>query len=318
MPATAEPRHPIGVVAERTGLTADVLRVWERRYAVVDPARSQGGQRLYSDADIERLSLLHRATQGGHGISHVASLSNATLGDLVRGIETGGESTPERVTPAGEPQATVDRALAYAEALDPVGLESLLRRSVARYGIVFFMDAVAAPFMRRMGDEWHAGRITYSQEHLATATVQRVVSDASPLLTDGGKPTIVVGTLEGERHANGALMAAATAASEGWRVIYLGADLPAAEIAETAERTGARAVGISMVLSEQKTRTAARLRELEKRMPANAKLLVGGTGSKALKRRSAGSETIFIETMEDLRTTLAAIAIDTAPMFRGV
>jgi DNA-binding transcriptional MerR regulator/methylmalonyl-CoA mutase cobalamin-binding subunit len=308
VPTTAEPRHPIGVVAERTALTPDVLRVWERRYAVVKPARSRGGQRLYSDADIERLSLLHRATQGGHGISHVASLSNAKLGDLVRAIETGGERAPARAVPAREAQAIVDQALICAEALDPVGLESVLRRTVARYGIVFFMDSVAAPFMRRMGDEWHAGRITYAQEHLATAAVHRVVSDVSPVLTDGGNPTIVVATLEGERHANGALMAAATAASEGWRVIYLGADLPPADIAEAALRTGARAVGISVVLAEKKARTATSLRELEKRMPANAKLLVGGTGSKALKRPSAGSETVFIETLEDLRTTLAAIA----------
>lgn len=310
MPATAEPRHPIGVVAERTGLTPDVLRVWERRYAVVDPARSRGGQRLYSDADIERLSLLHRATQGGHGISHVASLSNATLGDLVRGIATDKESTPPRATMHRERQGILDQALAYAEALDPVGLESLLTRSVSRYGIVFFIDELAAPFMRRMGDEWHAGRMSYAQEHLATATVQRVVSDASPLLRDAGKPTIVLGTLEGERHANGALMAAATAASEGWRVIYLGADLPPAEIAETAVRTEARAVGISVVLSGTKARTATHLRELEKLLPANATLLVGGSGSKTLKRHSAERETIFIETMEDLRTTLAAIATD--------
>ena len=285
------------------------LRIYERR-RLVQPQRSAGNTRLYSDADIERLSMLHRATQGGHGISHVGSLTNAKLGDLVRAIETESERTPARVTPAREPQAIVDRALAQAEALDPVGLESVLRRSVARYGIVFFMDAVAAPFMRRMGDEWHAGRITYAQEHLATATVQRIVSEMSPVLTDGGNPTIVVGTLEGERHANGALMAAATAASEGWRVIYLGADLPPAEIAETALRTEARAVGISMVLSEKKARTSARLRELEKRMPANARLLVGGTGSKALKRTSTGSETVFVETLEDMRTALAAIAID--------
>jgi len=291
MPVAADPRHPIGVVAERTGLTPDVLRVWERRYAVVKPRRSGGGQRLYSDADIERLSLLHRATQGGHGIGHVAPLTNAKLGDLVRAIETGGERTPARVTPAKEPQAIVDQSVACAIALDPVGLESVLRRSVARYGIVYFMDAVAAPFMRRVGDEWHAGRITYAQEHLATAAVQRVVSDVSPVLTDGGNPTIVVGTLEGERHANGALMAAATAASEGWRVIYLGADLPSSQIAETAVRTGASAVGISVVLSEKKARTsAARLRELEKGMPPNATLLVGGTGSKSHKRAATGNE----------------------------
>lgn len=254
--------------------------------------------------------MLHRATQGGHGISHVASLSNSKLGDLVRAIETGGERPPTRVAPAREPQAIVNQALAFAEALDPAGLEAVLRRTVARYGIVFFMDAVAAPFMRRMGDEWHAGRISYAQEHLATATVQRVVSDVSPVLTDGGNPTIVVGTLEGERHANGALMAAATAASEGWRVIYLGADLPPGSIAETAVRTGARAVGISVILSEKKARSSARLRELEKRMPPNARLLVGGTGAKTLSRSSAGNETVFIETLEDMRSALAAIAVD--------
>src|SRR6476660_6360562 len=138
MPATANPRHPIGVVADRTGLTADVLRVWERRYGVVKPTRSRGGQRLYSDADIERLSLLHRATQGGHGISHVVSLDNARLREVVRAIETGIEGTPARLTPAREPQAIVDQGLGYVMALDPAGLETVLRRIVARYGIIFF------------------------------------------------------------------------------------------------------------------------------------------------------------------------------------
>ena len=64
--------HPIGVVAERTGLSLDVLRVWERRYGVVQPTRDEGGRRLYSDADIERLRLLAEATSGGRAIRQVA------------------------------------------------------------------------------------------------------------------------------------------------------------------------------------------------------------------------------------------------------
>ncbi|NIP80241.1 MAG: MerR family transcriptional regulator [Gemmatimonadetes bacterium] len=67
-------RHPIGVVSERTGLTPDVLRVWERRYGVVEPSRSDGGQRLYTDADIERLRLLHLATLAGRSIGQVVEL----------------------------------------------------------------------------------------------------------------------------------------------------------------------------------------------------------------------------------------------------
>src|SRR6476659_8315920 len=156
MPVSTEPRHPIGVVAERTGLTPDVLRVWERRYQVVEPKRSPGGQRIYSDADIERLSLLHRATRGGHGISHVAPLSKAKLEDIVRETESSVTGAPAVFIPAGEPDSLVDQAIALTDALDPSGLESLLRRSLSRYGLVTFIDSIAAPFLREVGEQWHS------------------------------------------------------------------------------------------------------------------------------------------------------------------
>jgi MerR family transcriptional regulator, light-induced transcriptional regulator len=303
-----EPRHPIGVVAERTGLTPDVLRVWERRYSVVDPSRSTGGQRVYSDADIERLSLLRRATQGGHGISHVASLSKSRLEELVREIEEARHKPTRQSADSIESQGTISKAIELAEALDPNGLELLLKRNVARYGLVAFIDSIAAPFLRTIGDRWHSGMLTVSQEHFATAVVQRVVTETAPLLTaaDGG-PAIVIGTLEGERHANGALMAAATAASEGWRVIYLGADLPAGEIADTAMRARARAIGISVVLAERKTRAKADLRHLAESVVPGTTILVGGTGSKELRGSLPGSETVFVESMDELRAELAAM-----------
>ena len=312
MPSSNEARHPIGVVAERTGLTPDVLRVWERRYSVVDPGRSAGGQRVYSDSDIERLSLLHRATQGGHGISHVASLSKSRLEELVGEIEAAKRGPTRQSADSGESHATISKAIELAEALDPNGLELLLKRNVVRYGLVVFIDSIAAPFLRSVGDRWHSGMLTVSQEHFATAVVQRVVTDTAPLLTaaDGG-PTIVIGTLEGERHANGALMAAATAASEGWHVIYLGADLPAGEIADTATRARARAIGISVVLAEKKTRAKSDLRNLAKSAAPGTTILVGGTGSKELRESLAGSEIVFVESMDKLRTELAAMKANT-------
>ena len=308
MPTVDQARHPIGVVAERTGLTPDVLRVWERRYSVVEPGRSAGGQRVYSDADIQRLSLLNRATQGGHGISHVASLSNKRLEELVRGIEAAKGRPARDGSSSAERHAAVEEALSLTEALDPAGLEVLLKRNVARYGIITFIDSIAAPFLRAVGDRWHAGKLSVSQEHLATAVVQRVVTDTAPLLTGAdGHPTIVIATLEGERHANGALMAAATAASEGWRVIYLGADLPAREIAETATRTRARAVGVSIVLAEKKARAVADFKELAKSVSPGTTILIGGTGSTELRSSLRDTGVIFVESMEEMRTRLAAI-----------
>src|SRR5215218_3968718 len=77
------PRHPISVVVDRTGLSQHLLRVWERRYGAVEPTRGEGGHRLYSDADIERVRLLHAATRGGRTIGQVARLSADALARMV-------------------------------------------------------------------------------------------------------------------------------------------------------------------------------------------------------------------------------------------
>src|SRR4029079_3356430 len=72
--------HPIQIVTRRTGLSADVLRVWEKRYAVVTPVRSESGRhRLASDADTQRLRLLVQATRTGRTIGQVAALPTAAL-----------------------------------------------------------------------------------------------------------------------------------------------------------------------------------------------------------------------------------------------
>ncbi|MEQ9569536.1 MAG: MerR family transcriptional regulator, partial [Longimicrobiales bacterium] len=105
--SSREARHPIRVVASRTGLTPTLLRAWERRYGVVEPGRSDGGQRLYSDDDIERLVLLKRATDAGRAIRLVADLTVDELRDLVQ------EDRSARA-PAQAHDARVDRALAAA------------------------------------------------------------------------------------------------------------------------------------------------------------------------------------------------------------
>ncbi len=67
-----QPLHPIQVAAARTGLSPHVIRVWERRYGAVKPERGDSKRRLYSDEEIERLTLLRNATQAGHPISTIA------------------------------------------------------------------------------------------------------------------------------------------------------------------------------------------------------------------------------------------------------
>ena len=111
-----------------------------------------------------------------------------------------------------------------------------------------------------------------------------------------------------KRHANGAVMAAATAASEGWRVIYLGADLPTAEIVETARRTRARAVGISVVVPDKRNRIEAEIQALETDLDPASRIVIGGSGARGLGGPARSERTLFVETMAEMHSVLGEIA----------
>lgn len=278
---TGRALHPISVVAERTGLTSDLLRVWERRYGVVDPARDDSGRRLYTDADLERLRLLSLATAAGRNISQLVDLAPGELDELVRSDEAA-RRNPARVGAAGQEEGHVQRALNRTRALDAEGLDLELSRAAAVLGAARFMEAVVAPLCRRIGDGWHAGEITIAQEHMSTRVVQQVLGRVIRALpVDARAPAVVVATTAGDRHEVGALLAATACALEGWRVTYLGADIPAADIAGAALDTGARLVALSSVYPGGSA-LAAELAELREALPAHVAILVGGAGTASL------------------------------------
>ena len=123
-----KPRHPIRVVAQRTGLSTPVLRAWERRYSVVIPSRSNGGQRLYSDADIRRLQLLATAVDGGRSIGLIAALEPPQLDALID------EDRQIPIQPVGGGAVAPDTervtlALEHIKQMRTDALEQLLMRS---------------------------------------------------------------------------------------------------------------------------------------------------------------------------------------------
>ena len=307
----ATPRHPISVVVDRTGLSQHLLRVWERRYGAVEPTRGEGGHRLYSDADIARIRLLHAATRAGRSIGQVARLSTDALArmaeeDAAARVERGGsaETDATRVGPDSAHPVT-EEALALTLALDAPALDSALRRAAARLGVTTFVEQVVAPMLRRIGQEWHAGRLTIAQEHLASATVHDIlVETMRSLARADGTARLVVATPPGDRHAIGAALAGTVAAAEGWSVIYLGPDLPAGEIAAAAVATQARAVAMSVVYVDDRERTLGELRTLRARLPAAVSLLVGGAGAGALAAELAGAGIRVGASLSDLRDAL--------------
>jgi MerR family transcriptional regulator, light-induced transcriptional regulator len=300
-------RHPIGVAAERTGLSLDVLRVWERRYGAVAPARAAGGQRLYSDADLERLRLLRLATLAGRGIGQVASLGSEELAELVREDETARRrnGTAEPVVAPAPAEDDIQRALVFTRALDGLALEGLLRRSVAVSGVGVFLDSLAEPLLRRIEEERDAGRLTTAQERLATLTLRRLLDGAMLSLGVSNEAShLLVATPAGERRELEALLVAVAAAVEGWRVTYLGPDLSADEIAGAAAGTAAQAVGVSVSHPARRGSLIEELRRLRAALPARVPLLVGGVRA---HRLAAELEGVGIHVIEDLAHLRAAL-----------
>ncbi|MEP6691498.1 MAG: MerR family transcriptional regulator [Gemmatimonadaceae bacterium] len=270
-------------MAERTGLSQDVLRAWERRYHAVQPKRGAGGQRLYSDADVERLVLLSAATRAGRSVGQVARLSTDAITALVGEDAQARERRDPAEETASDARDVVSMSLALARMLDGAALDEALRRAAAAMGMPAFLESIVTPLLRRVGDEWHAGRLTPAQEHLVSAVLHDIITETMrAFVPRHGAPKILVATLVGERHVIGAALAGAAAAVDGWHVVYLGADLPAAEIADAAKAVGARIVAISVVYFEDRERVLGELRALRARLPADVTLIVGGNGAASL------------------------------------
>ena len=280
------------VVTRRTGLSADLLRAWERRYEVVAPSRSKGGRRLYSDADVERLRLLYKATLSGRSIGQVAELSTRALAALVR-EDAEADARVERATrKAQEIELTRQPSTAdyladcvrAVERLDAAGLDATLRRAAVALPVAALLDMFVVALLERVGTRWREGTLRPVHGHLALPILRRVLdrvieSASSPL----AMANVVVATPTGQVHEFGALLVAATAAAEGWRVTYLGAELPAEDIAEAAVQTQARAVALSVVSPGGDPAVGHELRRLRTLLPKDVALVVGGAAASAYR-----------------------------------
>lgn len=276
------PLHSVRVVARRTGLTPDLLRAWEKRYRVVQPVRSAGGQRNYSDADIERLQLLVKVTAAGRSIGQVASLGNAELRELAAGDRIADDSVDAPEAHDRAVEHYLQDALGAAENFNANLLESTLRAAALQLPSDQALDRVFGPLLLEIGARWEQGRFPPANEHLTTATIRRVLTWMTDFrVTPEDARTIVVGTPAMQLHDLGAMLAATVAATSGWRVAFLGASLPADELARAARMAQADTVALSIVDPGEHAHVSGQLQELRRELPRSIALLVGGAGAAA-------------------------------------
>jgi len=275
--------HPIQVVTRRTGVSADVLRVWEKRYAVVTPVRSTSGHRLYSDADIERLRLMVRATRTGRTIGQVAALPTAALVELLddETAPAGRPSPRDAVAAPPTPSAAGDlfeACIGAIAAFDAVTIDLLLRRAVVALSADDFLDALVLPLVDRLRVQLLDGSLRGSHGHLAHAVLRRVLDDIVATATAPlASRDVVITTLGDHAPELDALIVAAAAAADGWRVTYAGPRVPADDVADMLELLDAHVVILSLHAPAGDRESPRELRRLRALLPAHVELLVVGS-----------------------------------------
>lgn len=262
--------YPIRDVARMTGLSLDTLRAWERRYDAVVPGRNDRG-RLYSDADVSRLKQLAQLVGRGHAIGTIAGLKDDELARLLEGADAHTDLSEPATVASFEPLTSA------LNRYDLDAIESILNRYAVMLPPRDLVFAVILPLLQEVGRRWEGGNLRPAQEHLVSAIVRNVLGGLLRTTgRQGASPKIVFATPAGERHELGLLCAALLTASAGYGVVYLGADLPAEDIAHAATTAGAHVVMLSLTTPGAVNRAEAKLLASP---PPGVELWIGGPES---------------------------------------
>ena len=308
------PGHPIKVVVRRTGLSAHVIRVWEKRYQAVVPARTKTNRRLYSNEDIARLQWLQQAVQAGQSIGRIAHLSTDELAKLVRAEQaiaplaqrpTDGEGEGKD---SGDPGEFIERALVAVQGLDAVSLEEQLARASIELSQRRLLEEVVQPLMGRIGQMWQEGTLRVADEHMASAVVRSFIGNIrASFQVSEAAPHVVATTPAGQLHEIGALFASVVATAEGWNSTFLGPNLPAEEIAGAAAQKGAKAVLLSIVYPSDDPHLGGELIKLRRLLGDDIALLADGRAAQHYRCFLNQAGAVTLANLSDLRDSLSLL-----------
>lgn len=271
----------ISAVERETGLSKDVLRMWERRYGFPKPARDDNGERQYTQAQTAKLRAIKRLMDIGLRPGKIIALSLDELNALanVRAPLRG-----DSVAPAMERDV-----LSMLKAHDAMALQHALAQLLMRQGLQRFVVETLAPLNRLVGEAWMRGELQVFQEHLYTEQVQGSLRTAvNTFPRQVGHPRLLLTTLPSEQHALGLLMVEALLVPEGAHCVSLGPQTPLDDIRRAAVGHGVDIVALSFSGAfpvRQATESLARLR---RHLPASIALWAGGEMTRRVRKTLPG------------------------------
>lgn len=260
--------YSIKAITTLTGLPAETLRAWERRYAGITPARSDNGRRLYSQQDLEKLTLLAQLTRSGHTISKIAGLNCEALRNLQHSQTLHKDSSRPLLDQVIE--AVLDYRIDRCELL-------LKRALVANEPLEYARD-ILLPALKKVGELWHEEKLSIAQEHMFTCCVNRIVLSMVNSLQNAStnSPAMLFATPSGEPHECGILLSCLLAAVQQYKCYFLGANLPGKDIIEAAQHLQPDIIVIGLVKTPPEPAT---IEQLQIVLTTTLPVWIGGNGA---------------------------------------
>lgn len=239
------PRYRIQAVSRMTGVPSPTLRAWERRYGIPAPQRTDTAYRLYSDEDVELIRRLKHFTEQGMAPSEAADLMKRLTDSVTPPAPAPVEAEPTPAATDGWSDA-VNRIVESVRRFDPQGLEWAVRQSLMMGSARTIFDNVFGPAMQRVGDDWHAGRISVAQEHMTSEMLGNATRDLLRLVQpDMPDRRAVLACVQGEHHVLPVYGTALHFVQWGYQVVMLGADTPPDALAHAVATLRPDVVGLS-------------------------------------------------------------------------
>jgi MerR family transcriptional regulator, light-induced transcriptional regulator len=267
----------IGALSRATRIPVETLRTWEARYGFPVPERKPSGHRVYSLASIPRLRRIAEALARGHRAGDVVGAPDEALADLLTATAL---PAPSGRSATAVPEGSQADLLRAVETFDAGGLTHILLRDWARLGPLDFLQARIAPAIRDVGDAWENGRLEIRHEHFFSERVGDLLRSLRlPFEERAAGPLVVCSSLPGETHSLGLQMAALVLAVSGCRILFVGTEVPASQVASLAKDLNARAVAISVSRAARGAAMATQIANLRRLLPRRIGIVVGGDGA---------------------------------------
>ena len=274
----------IGELSRRTGVSPELLRAWESRYGLVEPSRTEGRFRLYSETDIARVRSMRAHLDAGLSASEAARAVLAERSDAEF---------------AGLHETAADLARAL-ERYDDVGAQAALDSLLAALTLDVVVGEVLVPYLHGVGERWKRGELSVAQEHFISNVIRGRLLALSRGWDRGLGPRAVLASAEGDQHDLPVLLFGVVLRTHGWRITFLGADTPVTSLAETVREIQPNAVVVAGTLRGVFDPLVEELREVARQAPL---YVAGAAADDELARRAdavyLGGD--LVEATSDLR-----------------